>query len=54
MDSYEALSDWDETYVDDNRVESNDIHGMLVVAVDNIAGQRCVSDLQTSSICSLN
>jgi hypothetical protein len=38
------------TYVDNNRVESNDIHRMLIVTIDDIAAQSRVPDLQTRAI----
>lgn len=42
------------TYVEDYRVESDDFHGMFVVAVYDIGGKSCVADLKTSTNCNFH
>jgi hypothetical protein len=40
----------EKTYVDHNRIEGDDIHRMLIIAIDDIARERCIANLQTCSI----
>jgi hypothetical protein len=47
---FSVLDMGSRTYIDDDGIESNDIHGMLVVAINDITGQRSVSNLETCPI----
>jgi hypothetical protein len=40
-----------KTYVDNDGIEGDDVHGMFVIAVDDITRQGCISNLQSCTIC---